>query len=75
MLLWIAVDYQFNRQAFLASYCPYQLLYGCEPILPNFIQEKLVLVVDLDDPNIWIDSILPKSHAYGHGKFVHCLAS
>jgi len=47
------MGYHFSRQASLASYNLYQLLYGCEPILPNSLQEKLALVVDLDDPNIW----------------------
>jgi hypothetical protein len=51
------------------------LLYGREPILPNFIREKLAFVVDLDDPSrviARVSSILPEGHAYGHGKFVHC---
>ena len=47
------MGYRFSRQASLASSCPYQLLYGREPILPNSIWEKLAHVVDLDDPNIW----------------------
>jgi len=37
----------------LASYSPYLLLYGQEPILPSSLQEKLVPIVDLDDPNVW----------------------
>jgi transposase InsO family protein len=31
-LLWIAMGYRFSRQASLASYSPYQLLYGREPV-------------------------------------------
>lgn len=53
MLPWIAMGYRFSRQASLASYSPYQLLYGREPILPNSVREKLAPVVDLDDPDIW----------------------
>ena len=47
------MDYPLSRHTPLASYNSYQLLYECEPILPNSIKEKLALVVDLDDPNVW----------------------
>ena len=47
------MGYGFTRQASLAFYNLYQLLYGCEPILLSSIWEKLALVVDLDNPNIW----------------------
>lgn len=53
MLPWIAMGYQFRRQASLASYSPYQLLYGREPILPSSIRQKLAPIVDLDDPDVW----------------------
>jgi hypothetical protein len=41
----------------LASYNPYQSLYGREPILLNSIRKKLAHVVDLDDPNIWAECL------------------
>jgi hypothetical protein len=47
------MGYRFSRQASLTSYSPYQLLYGREPILPSPVREKLALVVNLDDPNVW----------------------
>ena len=53
MLPWIAMGNRFNKHASLAFYSPYQLLYGREPILPSYIQEKLTFVMDLNDPNIW----------------------
>ena len=53
MLPWIAMGYRFSRQASLASYSPYQLLYGREPILPSSVREKLAPVVNLDDPDVW----------------------
>ena len=53
MLPWIAMGYRFNRQASLASYIPYQLLYGHEHVFLNYIGKKLAQVVDLDDPNVW----------------------
>ena len=52
-LPWIAMSYRLSRQASLASYSPYQLLYGREPVLPSAVREKLNPVVDLDDPKIW----------------------
>ena len=52
-LLWIAMGYRFSRQASLASYSPYELLYGRELVLPSAVREKLNPVVDLDDPKIW----------------------
>ena len=53
MLPYVAMGYRFSWQASLASYSPYQLLYIREPILPSSVQEKLTLVVDLDDPDVW----------------------
>ena len=53
MIPWIAMGYRFSRQASLAAFSPYQLLYGREPILPSSVREKLAPVVDLDDPDMW----------------------
>lgn len=53
ILLWITIGYQFNRQATLASYSPYQLFCGRKLILLSFVWEKLNHVVDLDDPYVW----------------------
>uniref|UniRef100_A0A7I3ZAZ5 Uncharacterized protein n=2 Tax=Physcomitrium patens TaxID=3218 RepID=A0A7I3ZAZ5_PHYPA len=44
--------YCFNRQASFASYSPYQLLYGWEPILFNSIHEKYATIIDLNDSNV-----------------------
>jgi hypothetical protein len=46
------MDYRFSWQASLASYSPYQLLYGREPMLLLAVREKLDHVVDLDDPRV-----------------------
>ena len=64
MLPWIAMGYRFNKHAFLASYSPYQLLYGREPILPNSIYKKLAPVVDLDDPNIWAECLQERAQFF-----------
>jgi len=53
MLLWIAMGYCFSKQASLTCYSPYQLLYRQEPILPKSLREKLALVIDLNDLDIW----------------------
>jgi hypothetical protein len=64
MLLWIAMGYRFNKQTSLASYNPHQLMYGREPILLSFIQEKSAFVVDLDDPNIWAESLQERAQFF-----------
>ena len=56
-LPWIAMGYRFSRQAFLSAFSPYQLLYGREPVLPSAVTEKLHLVVDLDDPEVWAQAL------------------
>ena len=40
MLPSIAIGYRFSRQALLASYSPYQLLYRPDTILPSSVREK-----------------------------------
>jgi hypothetical protein len=64
MLSWTAMGYRFSRQASLTSYSPYQLLYGCEPILPSSIREKLAPVVDLDDPNVWAECLQERAQFF-----------
>ena len=51
------MGYHFSRQAFLSSFSPYQLLYGREPVLPSTMREKLHHVVDLDDPEVWAQTL------------------
>ena len=64
MLPWIAMGYRFSRQASLASYTPYQLLYGREPVLPSSIREKLAPVVDLDDPDVWAQCLQERAQFF-----------
>ena len=51
------MGYGFSRQVSLLSFSPYQLLYGREPVLPSVVREKLHPVVDLDDPEIWAETL------------------
>jgi hypothetical protein len=47
---WLAMGYQFSRQASLASFSPYFLLYSQNPDLPTTIHHESSEVVNLDDP-------------------------
>jgi transposase InsO family protein len=49
-LCWIAMGYRMSRQASLAGYSPYFLLFGRWPIVGAKVQDVLAAVVDLDDP-------------------------
>ena len=53
-LPWLAMGYQFSRQASLASFSPYFLLYGRDPDLPSVIRRESSKVVNLDDPEVWV---------------------
>jgi hypothetical protein len=47
------MGYCFSWHASLASFSPYQLLYGREPTSPLKMREKLDPITDLDYPRIW----------------------
>jgi len=51
---WLAMGYQFSRQASLASFSPYFLLYGRNPDLPTTIRRESSEVVNLDDSEMWL---------------------
>ena len=51
------MGYRFSRQASLSSFSLYQLLYGGEPVLPSAVREKLHPMVDLDDPEVWAQTL------------------
>jgi hypothetical protein len=53
-LPWLAMGYRFSRQASLASFSPYFLLYGRDPDLPAAIRRDTHEVVNLDDPDVWV---------------------
>jgi hypothetical protein len=44
------MGYRFSRQASLASFSPYFLLYGQNPDLPTTIRREFSEVVNFDDP-------------------------
>jgi len=51
---WLAMGYRFSRQASLASFSPYFLLYGRNPDLPTTIHRESSEVVNLDDLEMWL---------------------
>jgi hypothetical protein len=53
-LLWIAMGYRFSKQAFLASFSPYYLLFGRHPILSKAIQTDTdTIFANMDNPDTW----------------------
>ncbi|GAQ91866.1 hypothetical protein KFL_008720010 [Klebsormidium nitens] len=52
-LCWIAMGYRMSRQASLAGYSPYFLLFGRWPIVGARVRDVLHTVVDLDSPQVW----------------------
>ncbi len=51
---WLAMGYRFSRQASLASFSPYFLLYDRDPDLPTTICREFSEVVNLDDSKMWL---------------------
>ncbi len=51
---WLAMEYRFSRQASLASFSPYFLLYGRNLDLPTTICCDFSEVVNLDDLEMWL---------------------
>jgi hypothetical protein len=47
------MGYRMSRQASLAGYSPYFLLFGKWPIVGAKVRDILAAVVDLDDPQVW----------------------
>jgi hypothetical protein len=53
-LPWIAMGYQFSKQASLASFYPYYLLIGRHPILPKAIQvDADTVLANMDNLDTW----------------------
>ncbi len=51
-LPWLAVGYKFSEQASLASFSPYFLLFDHELKLLVSIQCNVMVIIDLDAPNV-----------------------
>ena len=63
-LPYIAMGYRMSKQAALANYSPYFLLYGREPTLGINIQQKCQQVVDLDNPDVWLQVVTDRARVF-----------
>jgi hypothetical protein len=53
-LPWIAMGYRFSKQASLASFSPYYLLFGRHMVLPKAIQTDVdTVLANMDNPDTW----------------------
>jgi hypothetical protein len=53
-LPWIAMGYRFSKQAFLASFSLYYLLFGRHPVLLKAIQADVdTVLANMDNPDTW----------------------
>jgi transposase InsO family protein len=53
-LPWLTMGYWFSKQASLASFSPYYLLFGRHPVLPKAIQANAdTVLANMDNPNTW----------------------
>jgi hypothetical protein len=50
-LPWLTMGYNFSSQASLASFSPYQLLYGRDPVVPGALKVFVTEPLDLDRPD------------------------
>jgi hypothetical protein len=50
------MGYKFNQQASLSSFSPYFLLFGYEPELLASIWQDAMAIINMDDPNVWIQA-------------------
>jgi hypothetical protein len=48
------MEYKFSLQIFIVSFSPYFLLFDHEPHLPTSIWQDVMLIINLDDPNVWL---------------------
>ncbi len=55
-LPWLVMGNRFNQQAFLSYFSPYFLLFGNELKLPTSIQRGVMVVINMDDLNVWIQA-------------------
>lgn len=65
-LPWLSMGYNFSKQASLAAFSPYQLVYGREPILAGSLhpaEESAVLDI-LDKPGAWRRAVAQRATAF-----------
>jgi hypothetical protein len=47
---------RFSRQACLSSFSPYFLFFNYEPNLPALIWWNVMVIINMDDLNVWIQA-------------------
>jgi hypothetical protein len=61
-LPWITMGYRFNKQAFLASFSPYYLLFERQSVLSKAIQTDAdTVLVNMDNPDM--RTLVSEQHA------------
>jgi hypothetical protein len=56
------MGYRFSKHASLASFCPYYLLFGRHPVLPQAIQADAdTVLTNMDNPDTW--ALVSEQHA------------
>lgn len=65
-LPWLSMGYNFSRQASLATFSPYQLVYGREPVLAGSLrpEEESAVIDILDKPAAWEKAVVQRAAAF-----------
>jgi hypothetical protein len=69
-LPWLAMGYRFSWQASLSYFSPYFLLFGYEFELLALIQWDAMVVINMDDPNVWIQACEQRTTLFWHVMFI-----
>jgi len=48
------MGYRLSQHVFLSYFSPYFLLFGSEFELPTLIWQNAMAIINMDDPNVWI---------------------
>lgn len=65
-LPWLSMGYNFSKQASLAAFSPYHLVYGREPVLAGSLHpaEEAVVLDILDKPAAWREAVVQRATAF-----------
>jgi len=58
------MGYKFRKQVSLASVSPYNLFFSCKPKLFTLICQDLMVVYNLEDPNVWMHTCDKKTNLF-----------
>jgi hypothetical protein len=50
------MGYRFSQHDFLSYFSPYLLLFRNELKLPTLIRQDAMAIINMDDPNVWIQA-------------------